>query len=310
MKVLFLNHKTKNCGVYQYGYRIKIILEKNTSNSYHYREVCTYDEYATLLMKTKYDAIIYNYCSPTMPWLRSNTINKTIKSIGLMHPNSPCIFDIVCNLDPTFKDYKNHFSIPRPIFENCSTKNLTSENIRFIEYSKKDIPIFGSFGFACGYKGFVKMIEMINDQYDNCIIKIVMPSAAFYPSNYFNIESNKCLNIKRKDGIELLITNNFFTNDELILFLQSNTLNLFLYDYITPSDNVGISSVIDFALSVDTPIAISNSYMFRHIYSDDICVNKNSIKHCLMESNNKLEVCRTANSHSNFIKKMEFILQQ
>ena len=307
---MFLNHKIKNCGIYQYGYRIKTILEKSTNISYDYQEVDTYNEYAKLLRKTKYDAIIYNYCSPMMPWLSLNTINKTIKSIGLMHPNSPCIFDIICNLDPTFKNYKNHFSIPRPICENYSTENLISENKKFIEYSKKDIPIFGSFGFACGYKGFVKMIEIINNQYDNCIIKIVMPSAAFYPNNYFEIEKNKCLHVKRKSGIELLITNNFFTNDELLLFLQSNTLNMFLYDYITPTYNIGISSVIDFALSVDTPIAISNSYMFRHIYSDDICVNKNSIKHCLSKSNNKLEVCRTSNSHSNFLKKMEFILQQ
>jgi hypothetical protein len=243
-----------------------------------------------------------------MPWLNINTLNKKIKSIGLMHPGSPHIFDKICILDPTFKDINKFFSIPRPIYENYTIKNLTNENKRFIEYNKQNIPIFGSFGFACGYKGFVKMIELINNQYDSCIIKIVMPSAAFYPNNYFEIEKNKCLQVKRKSGVELKITNSFFTTDELLLFLESNTMNIFLYDYVNPNPNVGISSVIDLALSVNTPIGISNSYMFRNIYSDEICLYKTSIKNCLINSNKILDKYREYYSYKNFLEKLEYIL--
>jgi hypothetical protein len=310
MNVLLLNHKIRNCGVYQYGHRIRNILEKSTNIMYDYQEVDSYSEYANLLARTKYDAIIYNYCAPTMPWLNINTISKSIKSIGLIHPNSPFIFNIMCNLDPSFKDNNNHFCVPRPICENSSATKPTNKNKEFIEYGRENIPIFGSFGFACGYKGFVRMIEMINQQYDDCVIKIVMPSAAFYPTNYFEIEKDKCFNVKRKKGIKLVITNNFFTTDELLLFLGSNTMNIFLYDYVKPDSSVGISSVVDLAISVDKPIAISGSYMFRHIYSDDICLSVNSIRHCLLRSNEVLEQFRREYSHSNFLKRFEFILQQ
>ena len=41
------------------------------------------------------------------------------------------------------------------------------------------------------------------------------------------------------------------------------------------------SSVIDYAVSIKTPFGISDSYMFRHIYSDRICLYKNTIQECI-----------------------------
>ena len=94
------------------------------------------------------------------------------------------------------------------------------------------------------------------------------------------------------------------------MFLDSTDLNIFLYDYVKPDNNVGISSVIDFALSVDTPIAISNSYMFRNIYNDNICLNKNSITHCIFNSNAHLDKYRREYSHKHFLDKIEYILNK
>jgi len=46
-------------------------------------------------------------------------------------------------------------------------------------------------------------------------------------------------------------------------------------------ENRSISSVIDYAISVNTPIGISNSLMFQHIYNDDICLYNVSIDECI-----------------------------
>ena len=50
---------------------------------------------------------------------------------------------------------------------------------------------------------------------------------------------------------------------------------MFMYDRM---QGRGISSALDHALSVNVPIAISNSYMFRHIYNDSICADINSLE--------------------------------
>jgi hypothetical protein len=58
-------------------------------------------------------------------------------------------------------------------------------------------------------------------------------------------------------------------------------MNIFLYDKL---NGRSISSTIDYALSVKKPLAISDSCMFKHIYSDEICLYTNTIQHCLNNS--------------------------
>ena len=195
MRVLFLNHKIQACGVYQYGLRISMIFKKSFDIDYKYVELDSLNEY-NLLCEEGFDAIIYNFCHVTMPWLTIDTINKSIPNVGLLHPNSPHIFTYNCNLNPLYVDNNNNFGIPRPLIEFthdqlCEYESICQQNDFIQKYQNDHVPIFGSFGFACGYKGFVKMISMINDQYDDAIIKIVMPAADFYPKSYVKTEYDK-----------------------------------------------------------------------------------------------------------------------
>ena len=114
-----------------------------------------------------------------------------------------------------------------------------------------------------------------------------MGLAHFMPNNIqvHNHIANLCNMEKNKPGIELLITHDFFTNEDILLFLSSNDMNIFMYN--TP-DRIGISSVIDYALSVKKPLGISGSRMLRHIYDDSICLNCNSIENIRKIS---VEVC-------------------
>jgi len=326
MKVLFFNHKIKNCGVYQYGFRLYNILKQTVNVNYIYVEIETYDDYISNINKhlhaceevtstysggqtDKYglDAIIYNYHNVTMPWLNANTIQRKIKNIGIPHESSHNFFNIVCNVDPTILETKNVYSLPRPIYENVDVllnnyQPSTNSIKEFIDYSEPNIPIFGSFGFGFKLKGFDKIVSLINKNYDNAIIKFVIPVAHFDQNNHTtNIDiKNICLRSNIKSTIKLMITHEFFSNEDILCFLNSNTINLFMYDKL---EQRSISSVIDYAVSVNRPIGISDSCMFKHIYSDEICLYKTPIRECIKNHNVYFKKYVTIFSNENVINK-------
>jgi hypothetical protein len=312
MKILFLNHTKKQCGVYQYGVRLYSILKNTTEIEYNYQELSSYDEYK-LIDHNIYNAIIYNYHNSTMSWLNKNNIFANV-NICIPHESDASFFDIICSIDPDEIEIDNKYAIPRPLYENIDKILLdniysSAENKNFIEsYTQDNIPIFGSFGFGFLNKGFDKIIKIINDNYDEAIIKFIIPVADFDPNsnNTNTILDNICLSIKKKEKIKLLITHNFFSNEEILKFLGSNTLNIFLYDYM---HSRGISSVTDYALSVKTPLAISDSHMFKHIYSDSICLYKTSIFNIIKNSSEYCEKFRINFSNENLRNKFKTIVK-
>lgn len=302
MNVLFLNHKIVNCGVYQYGKRLFEILEKDQIIRYIYREIDSEAEYRAVLQDiSHFQYIIYNYHCSTMPWLNAYNIQRKAKNIGLPHESQHGFFDVVCELDPTCPESVNRFSIPRPIYENVVPCDASTKSVDyFIRYTKgHNVPIIGSFGFGFENKGFHKVVKMVNEQYDEAVIKFVIPIAHFDPNPHTVYTMKQlCMNENVKPGITLMITHEFFSNADILTFLRSNTINLFLYDTMYGR---GISSAIDYALSVKKPIAISDSFMFRHIYSDDICLYKRSIEHCIQHSEKYLLPFCEKYSHAKMI---------
>ena len=313
MIILFLNHKIQSCGVYQYGLRLFNILNKSNAHRYVYKELDSYDEYTNILNKFNPNVIIYNYHRATMSWLNQNNIKKNVKNIGIPHETNEVMFDIILSINPDEPETNTIFNIPRPIYENIdeifSEYKITNKNIEeFINYNEgPEIPIFGSFGFGFVNKGFHKIISLINDQYDSAIIKLIITFAAFDPNKISNIKNilELCNSIVRKPNIKLLISHHFFTNEEILLFLSSNTCNIFLYDTM---EGRGISSTIDYAISVNKPFIISDSYMFRNVYSDEICVYKTNIKTAIENSKKILPTLLTKYSNNNLINKVDTII--
>jgi hypothetical protein len=306
MSILFLNHSKQQCGVYQYGKRLFEILQK--TGNYRYAEIETVEEYQRAI--TSSSTIIYNYHQSTMPWLNRDTIQKEVMNIGIPHESPEFLFDIVVDIDPTAPESVSRYSIPRPIYENVDAMLETytpSPSIKaFIEYSREGVPVFGSFGFGFLNKGFYRLVQLIDATYDAAIIKLIIPSAHFDPNRDHTTNTMRqiCENLPRKSSIQLMITHEFVSNEDLLLFLRSNTANLFLYDKL---EGRGISSALDYALSVETPLAISDSHMFRHIYSDDICVYKRLIRDCFKHSRAHCNPFLQSYSHDALIAKMDKI---
>ena len=49
VNILFLNHKKKQCGVYQYGIRIYDIIKKTNDINYIYQELDSFEEYNNII---------------------------------------------------------------------------------------------------------------------------------------------------------------------------------------------------------------------------------------------------------------------
>lgn len=305
MNILFINSTKKQCGVYQYGLRLYDILKPGFPNL-EYIELENGNDYLITITKKSYCVIIYNYHAATLPWLPS-VMQKQVKNIGLIHDSNNFNFDITIEICPD----DSLFSIPRPIFENIDEVDEYTPSFSkvkdFIDFKDENVPIFGSFGFGFDNKGFHKIVNLINKNYDHAIIKFVIPLADF-DSNAQSTTSTtyqKCLAENVKPGIKLLITHDFFSTIDVLKFLRSNTMNIFLYDDL---QGRGPSSVIDYAISVKRPLGISNSFMFRHFYSDQIDFGKTPLNDVMANSVAYCDKFLNKYSHKNMILKFYSIL--
>jgi len=282
-RVLFINRDIKECGVHQYGYNLCTILIKYGLNMI-YCEVDNQNTYTTIMNKhSDISIVIYNYHSSTMPWLTRCFVRRR-KNIGVLHESRCNLFDIIIDIDPTGVKTATNIPIPRPIdYETSIMMSSNNEIANFINYKEDGVPVFGSFGLCLPGKGFENVVSFVNNNYDKAIIKLLTPSAHFN-GNRRDLElsiKNECIKRNVKSNVKLMIYDKFVSNDDIKLFLQSNTLNLFLYDKFMGR---GISSVIDVVLSANVPFGISDSYMFRHVYDDGICVYKTRVEDCIENS--------------------------
>ena len=300
--VLFLNHKEKQCGVYQYGKRTADILKKSERYNFIYCEVDSKDDFFYYAFWNNPIAIFYNYHPSTMSWLSDELTDmySQVVHCGLYHEGSNPYgikFDAYVAVDSTYCDSATMFSVPRPLFENIHFDKL-----------KSDVPVISSFGFGFGNKGFGRVVKAVNDEFDEAIIRLHIPRA-FYGDRNGELSENVFIGCQKemvKPNIKLEITTDFKSDDELLKFLSESTINVFLYDEMMGR---GLSSVIDYALSVKVPIAISKTDMFRHIYnvSPSICIEDRGLS-AIIESGDVLGAHRLKWSNKNLIEKYETII--
>ena len=310
-KILFINSNKERCGVYQYGLRTSEILQKCDKNKYIYLEPESFDSYNQSVILYNPDVIIYNNHSIIMPWLTKDAIdtirfiNNKIKHIGIYHEGdinsviNSFGYDYMFNQDPTFNDTDRIFSLYRPLY-----------NKEFTKKNNTDIPVINSFGFSFNDKGFEKIVNIVCEQFDNAIINLHLSTAQFNRPIEENIKViEDCKRSVQKSGITLNITTDFMDNNDLLAFLSDGDLNIFLYE---KSIGRGISSVIDYALSVNNPIAISKSEMFRHIInaSPSICVEDRSLSEIMRFGVEPLMGFKNKWSNLNFINRYNYLIDK
>lgn len=292
-KILFINHKFQKCGVFEFGKSIGNVLVHSRKYNFLYREADNWEEFFNIFQKDKPSIIIYNYHPTTMGWIGENKgliINShkiRVIQIGIIHEvtqkiadsANDVIFDYHIAADPTLllKNpivYKTGRLIPR--YQNEPPNNQTIN--------------IGSFGFATEGKGFTKIIEKVQEEFDDAIINLNISYAKYGDESGQNARkiTEASYKILTKKGIELKISHKHLTMEEIVQFLSKNDLNVFLYEY---QDNRGISSATDWAISVKRPLAITKSSMFRHLFGcyPSICIEDNSLKAILENGTGYLE---------------------
>jgi hypothetical protein len=295
--ILFLNHKTKNCGVYQFGERIGTALLLKTKYQVLYYEIDSIDEFEHVVGCHKPEAVIYNYYPSTMPWLNNPVLkgHSGVAHICIFHEVPTNIFDYYIHVDPTFVDSETHFGIDRLLPDYTNTQPPT------------EVMTIGTFGFGLGGKNYNSLVKKVNSEFDEAIVRLHIPFAAFGDSTGHGARHwvELCKREITKPGISLDVSHEFLSEQLLLSWLGYNTMNAFYYDEMYGR---GCASVTDYALAVDRPLAITKSYMFRHLhpFAPEICMEDNSLADIAARGTEPLEQFTIWN-RENFIRRFEVI---
>ena len=313
--VLFVTHKKVQCGVYEFGQDVFNAIHSSTKFNFILAECGDMNDLEYYYNKFKPDAIIYNYANSTMSWLfnssaiarhsrlaKNRVAHFAVPQIGIIHEitqkradtaisndrkgyeiysidKSNSLFDFYIGPDPTLLLANPCvFKTGRVIPEYCN-KNKIPET-----------PVFGSAGFGSPNKQYHKIVQLVQEEFDSAEIRI---NIAFAEGDKNGkgamLCAQQCRDVHTKEGIKLKITHEFWDKEGLLDFLAQNTLNMFLYN---DQFGRGLSSIIDNALAVDRPIAISDSIMFRHIReaNPSICVDDTNLRDIIKNGTDPIKV--------------------
>ena len=263
-EVLFINYKETQCGVYQYGRNVFDAISKSHKYRFHYIDVASLAEIDHGVATLHCDAIIYNYHPQTLTFLDPSMERRYGQvNIALMHEMTQSEAD---RMPARFFQY---FVMGDPtLVENNPAVFKTGRLITPYTGSTRAprTLTIGTLGFAVGSKGYQTLIDAVQDEFDDALIRIHIPSNGIIDVDgsvgRHHIEA--CRQRIRKPGIRIEPTHQFLDREALLEFLAGNTINAFLYDRLKIG---GISSSPDHALAVRRPMAITRSIMFRHLHS-------------------------------------------
>jgi hypothetical protein len=137
--------------------------------------------------------------------------------------------------------------------------------------------IFQGFGFH--HKGIYRIAHKIQEEFDEAIFRLHIPKSYYGDPDGHQARQRvaEVQQIITKPGIKIEASYDFLSDEEIIKWLNDNTINCYFYDYL---ENSGIASSPDYAIAARKPIAINNSRMFINLHNltPSIEIEKNSLK--------------------------------
>lgn len=255
-----------------------------------------------------YDFYLLNYHPITMAWLKTSSLRKllgTVLTIVLeVLPDDPFVlcpdnhFDGYCVLDPSIRlRDKRVFAFPRPLE---AAGHLPP-------YTEGALPVIGTFGFATKGKGFQHVVEAVNKEFEKAIVKINIPYGDFVPQSeaYAYFLGDLCKKTARP-GIQVEVTHDYMTKEELIHWCAKNTLNCFLYDRNLP----GLAATTDQAISSGRPLSVSRNDTFRHILTYIKPYPEISLRESIAASAGQVRQMQQDWSPERFIQRFEEMLEK
>ena len=193
--VLFVTHRKKQCGVYEFGINTFNAIKKSAKYSFVHAECESHEELKKVIASNKPEIIIYNYHPAVMPWVctkvtkgvyTNHLANTGITQVGIIHEVTQevsdtatayknsyilggsakkinSLFDFYIAADPTLL-LKNPFVFKTGRLIPSYTNSKTAPSVTTI----------GSFGFATPNKGFEKLVTRVKAEFDEAIIRLNM----------------------------------------------------------------------------------------------------------------------------------------
>jgi hypothetical protein len=301
---LFINTAKAVCSIHESGLMVYKCIIDSEKYTLDYIEL----DKNNLKLPSDYNFYLFNYHFITTSWLDTKSIRKLPGLKGTvileMLPNDPFVycspfdFDFYCVLDPSMSfRHPKVFPFPRPLDQYDGP--LSEQNNK--------IPVIGSFGFATKGKGFDDVVKAVNKEFEQAIIKINIPYGTYTDlSHKYAVEiATKCRSLAKK-GIEVKITHDFMSKDQLIYWCSENTINCFLYDRKMP----GLAAATDQAITSERPLAVSDNSTFRHIIKYLEPYPKMSLKSSVETSGQIIKRIKEDWSMENFRGLFEIMLVQ
>lgn len=297
-KILIINSSDQVCGVWQYGNNLYHIVQKSAKHQYDQYFFKDKEQLEKLI--NHYDLLIFNWHEKLFPWLDNNFIKKISIPVVFIggHDCYPSFQNQAHIIDANSVNEATEKStpIPRPILKIDPKQNPERTTI-------------GSCGFNYLSKNFDKIVRLVSQSYDDALIKlhIAQHNGGIKIEYILNQIQNELYSLN-KPNIDVEVSVDFLSANELIKFLSSNTINVFLYPEMKDR---GLSSVIDQAIASKKPFAITDSYMFRHIsYESKFLLSKNSLFNIASFGTKHIEPFWEEYSEEKLIKKMDQIVDK
>lgn len=289
MKGLFVNSRHAQCSIHESGVMVCNVLRKKYDLDY-LEPVPVIEN-----IPDGYDFTIFNWHFITMP-LDTQRLHalKGLKIALVLEalPGNPFVTSIPTNfdeymvLDPTMKHSDPRINaFPRPL-----------ENLDVRPYKDSGIPVIGSFGFATPGKGFELLVEQVNKEFDQAVVRLNIPVGT-YCTGSSEALALQCLS-KAKNGIVVSTSHEYFGRSELINWCSTNTINCFFYQRQLP----GLSATTDQAIISGRPLLVSECETFRHIHKYTSPFPKATIRDAITDSVSGVRAMQKDWSPDNFIR--------
>jgi len=287
--ILFVSQEIENktiCGIGVIGNLIGQTVAKSKKHNVTHIFSDSPEKVINFYNDHKPEIIFYNFAGPTMPWVTDNSwrVNLDCQHVLVYHDGNQNLADsflpdhwfgikYMVTDDPTLDTHgsKNFFTTRRLIVPLSPTK----------KYVETDVPVIGFQGQLVPHKGLDRMVAQVQNEFKKAKIRLHCPHYHYGSGEHVwrATLQNTLANLTNPD-IEVEISTEIFTDQQIVDFLAENTVNCYFYDYL---DQCGLASSPDYALAAKRPFCISRSFQFRHFWNTEpsILIENTTIKNVI-----------------------------
>lgn len=261
--LLYINHGLgTRCGVHAYGVRHFSVIAESPHYDAVYRECNSLAEFQQCHEEIRPDIIFVNYMPVVMPWLTPSSPRPSTLMVVVQHffdQHSVVgeldayggLFDLMVCLDPSLStDDERIFAHARPVLRAKINRQKLSDPVQI-----------GSFGFALHHKRFPLVVEEADRSFERADVNLHLTVGDFTGDHVDSVVV--ACHVQARPGITVRHTSDYLSDTDLISRLSQNHINALFYEF--PPGSAGLSSAVDYLISAQRPVLITDCDLFRHV---------------------------------------------